>query len=453
MFDAARWSMNGTTVQAVSGNLDSHAHLQLRMMGSRESHDTNGILGCDSLRQKMLHPELTASATNTAFDQTGEVFTPEVIPNDKQKMFTDDRRGLDTDFELASPLSMCLTSFGTNKFIPGASHDVRLTIGTEGVNLRKSVYTQRIPGAPIGQATVLGGDGTDTHLKLDGQQLSDTDNIATGDVTKLKTGVGYVVGDVDTDFNYNSTDAGGKKLARARMLARCAAPVAAYDDSGNAELVCFPEEVYIMAYYALPVHGTVPRPMSIQIPFDSVTLLTENISSKSTTLQITVPVNTTRILMALRKAGTPALGDNRELLGALGGSLAKNGANAHCGWQSLSIGIGGINLPAPQYSTSFESGNFIRMWADWQSYLKGSIGNTAGAQNMSEFQEDPIAAFRVIGSRDSVAQNLTVRYSLHNDPADNTELCVYCIGTNVLEATYDDDASFQPTSVSVQEVI
>ena len=82
------------------------------MMGSRESHDTNGILGCDSLRQKMLHPELTANATNTAFDQTGEVFTPEVIPNDKQKMFTD-RRGLDTDFELASPLSMCLTSFGT----------------------------------------------------------------------------------------------------------------------------------------------------------------------------------------------------------------------------------------------------------------------------------------------------------------------------------------------------
>ena len=37
--------------------------------------------------------------------------------------------------------------------------------------------------------------------------------------------------------------------------------------------------------------------------------------------------------------------------------------------------------------------------------------------------------------------------------ADDTELCVYCIGTNVLEATYDDDASFQPTSVSVQEVI
>ena len=72
---------------------------------------------------------------------------------------------------------------------------------------------------------------------------------------------------------------------------------------------------------------------------------------------------------------------------------------------------------------------------------------------MSEFQEDPIAAFRVIGNRDSVAQNLTIRYGLKADPAADTELCVYCIGTNVLEATYDDDASFQPTSVSVQEVI
>ena len=150
LFDAARWSMNGTTVQAVSGDLDSHAQLQLRMMGSRESHDTNGILGCDSLRQKMIHPELTSTAANTAAKGVDEVFTPEIIPNDKQKLFTD-RKGTETEFELASPLSMCLTSFGTNKFIPGASHDVRMTIGTDGVNMRKSVYTERIPGVPIGQ--------------------------------------------------------------------------------------------------------------------------------------------------------------------------------------------------------------------------------------------------------------------------------------------------------------
>ena len=71
LFDVARWSMNGTTVQAVSGDLDSHAQLQLRMMGSRESHDTNGILGCDSLRQKMIHPELTSSASNTAAKGVG----------------------------------------------------------------------------------------------------------------------------------------------------------------------------------------------------------------------------------------------------------------------------------------------------------------------------------------------------------------------------------------------
>ena len=163
---------------------------------------------------------------------------------------------------------------------------------------------------------------------------------------------------------------------------------------------------------------------------------------------MTVPVNTTRILLALRKGGTPALADNRELLGARGGSLAPNK-----GWSSLSIGIGGQNLPAPQYSVDFDKGQFIRMWADWQSYLKGSIGNTAGAQNMSEYQQDPIAAFRVIGDRDSVSQNLTIRYGLKGIPDADTELCVYCIGTNVIEATYDDDASFQPTSVSVQEVV
>ena len=446
LVDAARWSMNGTTVQAVSGNVDSHAQLQLRMMGSRESHDTNGVLGCDSLRQKMMHPELTADTTNTAAKGVDEVFTPQVIPNDKQKMFSD-RKGTSTDFELASPISMALTSWGTNKFIPGGSHDLRFTIGTEGVNMKKSVVTQRIPGVPLGQATVLGTSGANT-LELDSIAFGNK-GIDEGAVTALKT----TRPTADAATNYDAGTPGNQQLARARMLARCAAPVLPYNDAGQAELVLVPTEVYLMAYYALPVHGTVPRPMSIQLPFDAVTLLTENITAKSTTLQMTVPVNTTRILLALRKGGTPALADNRELLGALGGSLAVNAGTRACGLESLSIGIGGINLPAPQYSTDFNAGNFIRIWSDWQSYLKGSIGNTAGAQNMSEFQEDPIAAFRVIGNRDSVAQNLSIRYGLKADPAADTELCVYCIGTNVLEATYDDDASFQPTSVSVQEVI
>ena len=239
------------------------------------------------------------------------------------------------------------------------------------------------------------------------------------EVTALKT---TRSGATDDAKHYDAATEANQQLARARMLARCTPPIAAYDDAAGAELVLVPTEVYLMAYYALPVHGTVPRPMSIQLPFDSVTLLKENISAKSTTLQLTVPVNTTRILMALRKGCTPAIADNRELLGALGCSLAVNADGDQCGWESLSIGIAGINLPAPQYSTDFLAGNFIRMLADWQSYLKGSIGNTAGAQNMSEFQEDPIAAFRVIGNSDSVAQNLTVRYSLKNNPATDTEL-------------------------------
>ena len=59
--------------------------------------------------------------------------------------------------------------------------------------------------------------------------------------------------------------------------------------------------------------------------------------------------------MALRKGGTPSLGDNRELLGALGGSLAVNADGDPCGWESLSISIAGINLPTPQYSTDFRA--------------------------------------------------------------------------------------------------
>jgi hypothetical protein len=35
-------SMNGTTIQSVSGDLDTIGQLQLRMRGSRESQDTHG---------------------------------------------------------------------------------------------------------------------------------------------------------------------------------------------------------------------------------------------------------------------------------------------------------------------------------------------------------------------------------------------------------------------------
>ena len=43
--------------------------------------------------------------------------------------------------ELMTPVSMALTSFGVNKFISGASHDLRFTIGQHGVTGAKSYMT------------------------------------------------------------------------------------------------------------------------------------------------------------------------------------------------------------------------------------------------------------------------------------------------------------------------
>ena len=37
--------------------------------------------------------------------------------------------------------------------------------------------------------------------------------------------------------------------------------------------------------------------------------------------------------------------------------------------------------------------------------------------------------------------------------AGDCEMLIFCLGTSVIEAQYDDDASFQPTAVSVQEVV
>jgi hypothetical protein len=39
------------------------------------------------------------------------------------------------------------------------------------------------------------------------------------------------------------------------------------------------------------------------------------------------------------------------------------------------------------------------------------------------------------------------------EAAKNREMLVFCLGSSVIEMQYDDDASFQPTAVSVQEVV
>ena len=116
MLDGARYSMNGTTIQSVQGDgVETNAHLQLRLSGSREAHDTNAMLGCDSLRQKMVHPEVAYAESTQKAGVEGlvETFDPQIIPNDKHKLLSD-RVAVNSDVEMASPVSLALSCFGTN---------------------------------------------------------------------------------------------------------------------------------------------------------------------------------------------------------------------------------------------------------------------------------------------------------------------------------------------------
>jgi len=122
---------------------------------------------------------------------------------------------------------------------------------------------------------------------------------------------------------------------------------------------------------------------------------------------------------------------------------------------SLSMTLSGITLPQPAYEFKWADGDYIRAWNDWGSFLQSSVGNTNGAQSLSEYSQDPAFAFRIMGDSDSVAQNLQVRATFKDavEAGKNREMLVFCLGSSVIEMQYDDDASFQPTSVSVQEVV
>ena len=452
LLDSAKYSMNGTTIQSVSGDLSKIAQFQLRLTGSRESHDTNATAGMDSLRQTMLPPELLSTATTSAAKSVDEVFQPEVIPNEKQKVLSD-RIGTDGEIELMTPVSLALTSWGTNKFIPGGSHDLRFTIGQYGKNLKRSIYTEQIEPRAIGQATVLSA-ADDGGVTVDSLALNTAAVANEAACTALKTTRGVT----DNGSNYNAPTAANQQLARARLLARCTPPVPAYDDhtNGNDELSLSMIECYLSAVYVLPVHGTVPRPLSTQITYDNIHLITEPIGETATSgfiKNLTIPVNTTRLVIGFRKSAD-AITLNSELLGQEGGVDATGGTPV-----SLQVSLAGVSLPSPAYTLGFKGAGALRgeqtlrPWSDWQDFLKASIGNATGSQNLSEWQKDPLFAFRIMGDRSSAAQNLTVRAQFSAQVAADVDLLVWCIGTNVVESTYDDDASFQPTSVSVQEVI
>ena len=456
LFDSCRYSQNGTTVQQQSGDLDTLAHFQLRLTGSRESHDTNGSLGMDSLRQKMMHPEQAYTTTLNAAKGVTETFNSQVIPNEKHKTLLDRfGTGNNADFELASPVSLALTSWGISKFIAGASHDLRFTIGAHGKNMRKSLYTEEVPPTPVGQATVVSGVAThSSNLSLDSVAVP-TAATSAASVTKLKT---TRATDAD-NFSYDSANAANKEQARSSMLARCAAAIPVYDDTlANHGLILVPEEIYLAACYVLPVYNTVPRPLSWQATFDHIHLISRNIPSKTSIVeQIQIPVNTTRIVVTFSE-NLNTLAFNRELIGQSGGQ----GDPAHLSDKrgsvtGLSINLSGVSLPAPAYALDFTTKRYIRAWQDWQSFLKGSISNAVGSQNSSEWADDPAFAFRIMGDRSSVAQNLTVRADFKNvgntGTSANCVMNVFCVGTMVWENVYDDEASFQPTSVSVQEVI
>ena len=83
-------------------------------------------------------------------------FDPQVIPNDKHKILLE-RYNTNKDIELATPISLSLTSFWINKFICGGSHYLRFTIGQEGRNLKKSMYTQVVPATPLGSGSTVSG--------------------------------------------------------------------------------------------------------------------------------------------------------------------------------------------------------------------------------------------------------------------------------------------------------
>jgi hypothetical protein len=102
-----------------------------------------------------------------------------------------------------------------------------------------------------------------------------SDQDATILAMKRRTAADIGAGNTDHVGNYDAATVANKKLARARMLARCAPGIPLYDDTGDAELKIDMVECYLSCVFVMPVHGTVQNDIGIVQQLDLTLIDTE----------------------------------------------------------------------------------------------------------------------------------------------------------------------------------
>ena len=449
LYDQARLSINGVTVDNVSSDVGDISTIQLRLEGTKAGAAAAGSAGLLSFDQRMHHDELAGTGQGNeayAYDAAGvrqaaaaPAFMGTVLAHHEDEVINEKHRILldaaraggfqaagggaadDTarEHQLSTPLGQMFTFFRQNKaFLRNMEFDLRLVVSADGAH--DALYTETIPAKPRNQGVLFtAAQGPAATLGYDSAAMA-------------AHALGFeALNNADRTF--------------VQLLPSVARAEAERNGAGNVVYRLLVTSLWIDAMFAVP-RVSIPPPLSVQIPYQGCSLYTRALA-QNREFQETfsgIPPSITGLVVALRSQ-THGFTDNRELYLA-GGSTSDHS------FKSFQVQMGSLTVPTPSYDLNFPERKCQRAYEDFISFVGGDHRDGAGAMSYSEWCEAPLLCFRILQNPSEYSSTINLKFSTQGPVPANTTLMIFAIHSKVFEAEWNQGENM-PSKVVVDEIL
>ena len=432
LYDQARLSINGVTVDNVSSDVGDISTIQLRLEGTKAGAAAAGSAGLLSFDQRMHHDELPGTGPGNeaydydgmgaiqagvapAFNDTTLASHEDEVINEKHRILLDAARAggfnagaaQDTarEHQLSTPLGQMFTFFRQNKaFLRNMEFDLRLVVSADGAH--DALFTQTIPAKPRNQG-----------FTFPGAVMAGVQTYGFNDQLMAAAALGFeAFAEPDRTF--------------VQLLPSVARAAAQTNGANNVVYRVRVTDLFIDAMFAVP-RVSIPPPLSVQIPYQGCSLYTRALAANDQFQETFsgIPPSITGLVVAMRTQ-THSFIDNRELYLA-GGSTSDHS------FKSFQVQMGSLVVPTPSYDLNFPQRKAQRAYEDFISFVGGDHRDGAGAMSYSEWCEAPLLCFRILQNPSEYSSTISLKFSTQNAVPANTTLMVFAIHSKVFEAEWN----------------
>ena len=229
------------------------------------------------------------------------------------------------------------------------------------------------------------------------------------------------------------TDTDGTDVHRSLTVPLCTSEIAAVTSvgaTGGNGLKVKVVDMYLSLCYVTPRAAAIQRPLSFQLPFTGINLLTRSMTNGDNhTEMFQIPLATQLIAVAIR------LKDLNKI--SVDGESYTGGTSV----RTLQIQRGGESQPTPQWTLDPTKYQVARAYQSFNQIVGGSNSSGKG-QSLVEWVDQPIFLFRTMSNE--MSTSLTVRMTTAQGmTASNFELMIFCMSQAVVEVRLDETGVVQ----------